>query len=82
MNDRYIVILSLVDNLSYDYLLLFGLTVNNYSYGSFAEKFPVVDFVSGIRNVISVSGVELLNGMLFLMIFVLKLITIRQGFSL
>ena len=65
MNDRYIVILSLVDSLSYDYLLLVGLMVNNCSYGSFAEIFPVEDFVSGIRNVISVSEEELLNGMLF-----------------
>lgn len=72
MNDRYIVILSLDDNLSFDYLLLVGLMVNNYSYGSFVEIFPVVDFASGIRSAISVSGEELLNGMLFLMIFVLK----------
>ena len=83
MNDRYIVILGLVDNLSYDYLLLVGWMVNSCSYGSFAEIFPGVDFVSGIRNVISVSGEELLNGMLFLiMIVLLILITVREGFGL
>ena len=71
MNDRYIVILGLVDNLSYDYLLLVGWTVNSCSYGSFAEIFPDVDFVSGIHNVISVSKEELLNGMLFLIMIVL-----------
>ena len=71
MNDRYIFILSLADNLSYDYLLLVGWMVNNCSYESFAEIFQVVDFVSGIHNVISVSGEELLNGMLFLIMTVL-----------